>query len=173
MLCTVCGVEVALGDELMPTGPVHAACQPIDKPADPPEDTLGLETFPSEVFGPLQFRPPKGARQFSIAIEEWFYLGALVVATPFEINLPAIFVARMCSRPAYDVRFVVVLSWHSRDEQAVPWRDVGASFSISEGFGGDRAAALQAAKGTAMSEAKRLKAVGPFGFLAAREIIHR
>lgn len=194
--CTVCHDEVTLGGQLLPTGPTCADCaaNAATEPEAPTHpnnpgsctpratedgdetaaaDVADRAASPDEaldVFGPLQFRPPKYAKQLSMSIEEWFFLGSRIVATPYELNLTGKFLASMYAEPDFDVRFVIVLSWVTVAEQGAPWRDIGPTLSIAEGFNGNRVAALQAATTEARTQAKRLKAVGPFGFIPARQI---
>jgi hypothetical protein len=105
----------------------------------------------------------------SISIEEWLYLGERPVSTPHEVHLVTLFLVPIVSTPI-TARFVVVLNWQSSKDQGTPWRDVGPSFAVDPSFAGSRAEALNLAKRHATDQAKRLNAVGPFGFLPAREI---
>lgn len=190
IFCTVCHDQVTLGGEVLPTGPICADCAALreahilfgnpDAPKPEGVITISSESVPegqpdlhadqANTFGPLMFQPPKYAKQLSLSVEEWFYLGPHVVSTPYELHLAGKFLTMMVTAHRHETRFVVVLSWQSADDQTAPWREVGPSFTVFDETPNARAQALVEATANARAQAKRLKAVGPFGFVPARQI---
>lgn len=194
LTCMYCGDEIVIPAAVTLRGSVCADCGPE---AEDPQDRAAAAGGPMERQAPtkqdqpVQPTPVAPAPQpeerdlfdagpvalcKSIDIEEWVYFAfdfihesPQLLANPRDIdaiNLKAAFELRSLGQ--LRVAFRVVVSWLVSIDASTPRRQVGAAFWVTEGR--DRAEAFIAAKTHAHQEAKRLKALGPFGYLPAREI---
>jgi hypothetical protein len=124
------------------------------------------------------FRPESGAVGLAIEVEEWLYfdpgqLGAALylLATPRDLYTHRLSEAAGCTRVSI---FAVVLEWE-RPHGGPTLRDVGAAFSCNTSAGQsalERTSCLAEAMSFARVQAKRLKAIGPYGYRLAREVPH-
>lgn len=187
IICRNCGDEIVIVAQYLPTGPLCADCAPPDHPTQIPQITPNEEHgrrataspedgHPKENAAqasadagvdraascdPRAFRPAPRAQELAVEVEEWIYLeSSFLLATPTDLYCEG----ALSGAPRYS-RFMVVLEW-SRDGGPT-MRDIGVGFASGLT---DRQAALAEATAFARAEAKRLQAVGPFGFKPAREI---
>jgi hypothetical protein len=142
---------------------------------------LGLvaEACDVEIAHVRAFQRPKTREIPSIEVEEWVYITRThvphlslmerltLLRTPREIFPGQLEEAA----GGFEVcRFVVVMEWRMSSDSDITLRDIGPSFQPRMGSRDDRAAALHTATAWARGQAKKLKAVGPMGYRAAREI---
>lgn len=141
--------------------------------------SITAEAFDVEIAHVRAFRAPKTREVPSIEVEEWVYITRThvphlslmerlaLLRTPREIFPGQLEEAA----GGFEVcRFVVVLEWRMSSDSDITLRDIGPSFQPRMGSRDDRAAALNTATAWARGQAKKLKAVGPMGYRAAREI---
>lgn len=189
IICRNCGDEIVIVAQYLPTGPLCADCAPPDHPTQIPQITPNEEHgrrataspedgHPKENAAhasadagvdraascdPRAFRPAPRAQELAIEVEEWIYQEwKVLLATPIDLMVDRL--QTPLSGPRYS-RFMVILEW-SRDGGPT-MRDIGVGFGSALT---DRHSALAEATAFARAEAKRLKAVGPYGYKPAREI---
>lgn len=190
IICLNCGDEIVIVAQYLPTGPLCARCAPPDQPLQiphiTPNDESGRRATASPEDGhpkgnaaqasadaggdraassdPRAFCPPRDALNISIEVEEW-----IVSETGGVLSSPRdlLFSAGFCVSTGHPTRdlFVVVLEWMRFVDQERPYREIGPSFGHEI-----RQMALLDATRFARAEARRLKAVGPYGYRPAREI---